>query len=193
MQRQLISFLRNRDKLPETRTGYLAEGTSGVFERDTAFTPKNERIGPNGRIIIQAGMPPIFANATLTHELAHAADGQLTDQHFDTRDLTDPRDSSRFMPKKGDQFNDAWQKLRLGRNNENRRAEFAAKLDPKWTAAKSDYRSTSNELAGWGAGSTVGAPGYGEAPPHINSTMATELAIMMELADRMRAAKAKRK
>lgn len=164
----LYSYLLSRNKLPEIkRTSFLGDGTTGTW------TPSDNLI----KLLFEAG------GGTLTHEAAHAADTALDRQYYDRR-------TSFGVPDTPTYFTDAYDKLKgrgpIASNNYTYpRRDMAKRMAPEWYNKNQDYRATTNELAGWGAGrqAGVGEPSY-SPPNHLDSTMATELSILMELAKR---------
>jgi hypothetical protein len=116
---------------------------------------------------------PKQASGTLAHELTHAADIQLNTQ---------------FNESSNTQFLDAYKKLvetpkHFGTPKLDQRAASAAILAPTWAATNSDYRSTGEELPGFGIGNSILAGSSTDpSPPHVDSTMATEFMILLDLA-----------
>lgn len=162
----LYDYLLSRQKLPKINTaGNMRGNVRGAWLPD-----KN-----------QIWLQPWAGNSTLTHETAHAADTELERQYFD-------RNTSWSKPDVPTYFTDAFEKLKgatAANNFKSPREEMAKKLAPEWFTKNAGYRATNNELAGWGAGRQAGANESEWSPPnHVDSTMATELAILLDLARR---------
>lgn len=177
----MLQYLEGRKATPQLQTANLRDGVGGSFEYDTAF---GKGLPPEGVVFVNEGRSDRTEQGirrTLAHELAHATDRQLAEQYFS-------------LPKGArgaDQFGDAFQKLVLdsegGRSSRNR---YAGRLAGEpWAKGNIDYRAGSSELAGFGAGSTEAPNRDYPAPLHVDPTMATELSILLELAQRKRPAK----
>ena len=161
----LYTYLLKRQRLPQiNRVPYITEGTVGEYNRESNII----------KLLNNA------QGSTLTHEAAHAADGALSNQYWD-------RPTSWSRPDTPTYFTDAYEKLK-GETANNRyqgqRENLAQRLDPAWFHRNKDYRSTNNELVGWGAGRQAGIDSSYTPPDHLDSTIATELSILMDLAKR---------
>ena len=161
----LYTYLLSRNRLPRISNGYLKEGVRGAWQPD------------DNQILLQ----PWAGNSTLTHEVAHSADSALEQQYFD-------RPTSWSKPDTPTYFTDAFAKLKgatAANNYKSPREAMAERMAPEWFRKNAGYRATNNELAGWGAGRQAGTNETEYTPPnHLDSTMATELSILMELARR---------
>ena len=180
MYEGLMQYLRSRKAVPQLRVSYLPDGVLGRFEANSAF---GKELPPEGVLHIGegTGAGPSEIRKTLAHELAHAAERQLTNQYFDI-----PRGE-----RSSNQFGQAMQKLVIGDDPKlpARQAQAAKLAGPGWVEKNRGYRASGAELSAFGAGSTE-APNRGNpAPQHVDPTMATELAILLELASRQRPAK----
>jgi hypothetical protein len=109
--------------------------------------------------------------ATLTHEIAHAADRQLEQQA-----------SEQSMFGKSNEFTEAYEKM-VGPEGQNR-TELARRLYPEWAADNRLYRADPKEIAAHGMGAFSGPSGQDPAPRHVDATAATELQILTDLAKR---------
>jgi hypothetical protein len=89
------------------------------------------------------------------------------------------------------QFLSAYKKMAYDNSQgKNKRDEFLDRLAPEWNKEKKRYRSASNEAAAYGFNSQVGSnQGYYPAPLHVDPTMGTEFAILLDLAQRAQKAK----
>jgi len=161
----LYQYLLSRNNLPKVNREYIAH--NGVYNP----------------FLNSIKLHPNSGNGTLTHEMAHAADATLTNQYFD-------RPGFAGEPFLETYFTDAYKKLKgNGRTADNNytdpREDLAKKLSPSWYEKERRYRASNNELVGWGAGTQAEMRDGGYKPPnHLDSTMATELSILMELARR---------
>lgn len=162
----LYSYLYYRNSLPKVNFAhYLGDGVSGKYTGDGNIVDLLHR----------------YNNATINHEFAHAADNALESQYYQ-------RPTSWNRPDVPTYFTDAYDKLRGATANSNylqQRVEMAKKMAPEWAKANDKYRASNKELVGWGAGrqQDTGDPEY-KVPNHLDSTMATELSILMDLARR---------
>jgi hypothetical protein len=162
----LYDYLFSRQRLPKINTaGNMRENVRG------AWLPDQNQIW----------LQPWTGNGTLTHEAAHAADTELERQYFD-------RKTSWSKPDVPTYFTDAFEKLKgatAANNFKSPREDMAKKMAPEWFNKNAGYRATNNELVGWGAGrqASVGETEY-SPPNHLDSTMATELSILLDLARR---------
>lgn len=163
----LFDYLYKRNRLPFTKmTSMLPPGTLGTY------TPHENTV----RVHPASGL------GTLVHEMTHAADNALEQQYYD-------RPTSWNKPDTQTYFTDAYDKLKGRTSNtyyNDRRGELANKLNSEWYKKNQDYRSTGNELSGWAGKRTVRGeqePRY-EAPDHLDSTLATEMSILLDLARR---------
>lgn len=183
----ILAYLQQRNRVPEIDRGsYLGEGVSGRFTSFLDGQPKN--------------LIELIYNAypsTRQHEFAHAADHELARQY-------DSRKTNFGIPDEPTQFTNAYEKLVGGRAKSrdvnastsiwrshepgqsyvNQRQWMANKLNPEWTNKNKDYRATNKELIGWGAGNQIYPETRDMGPQHLDSTMATELAILIDLAMR---------
>jgi hypothetical protein len=162
----LYSYLLSRQKLPKINTaGNMRENIRG------AWLPDDN----------QVWVQPWSGNSTLTHEVGHAADTELSRQYSQ-------RPMAWSKPETPTYFTDAYDKLIGSNANTNfkgSRQQVAERMAPEWFNKNVGYRANNKELGGWGAGRQAGADETEWSPPnHLDSTMATELSILMELARR---------
>lgn len=171
---QLIAYLKARGVMPEVRPAWLPDGVSGNFSKETAFG--SGELPKNGVVSVGKHLSPQEAARTTAHELTHAADGALTDQYFEV-----PRGE-----RGGDQFAQAFAKLRLGGEGQKTSQQLLAEalLGRKLTKQELGYRASSPELRAFGGGSTVAPNLHNRLGQHVDPTMATENAILLELAAR---------
>lgn len=177
-----LAYLKARERTPEIKVGYLGEGTAGEFEHN--FEGKGGKVTLSSGYENYEGKPSPAALATLVHELTHAQQQQFGNQYVEEK----RRLPGTYGPN-STQFTDAYQKLvtNLDKPYEQRGEAFnlAKKLDPAWAAKEQDYRASFAELPAFAVGNMinpreVNRPG----PPHLDATLATEQAILQELAMR---------
>ena len=162
---ELEKYLQSRDAMPDVKvTTNLPEGTNGLFNSD------NLNIG-SGTIKIYKDTPKVTAPSTLTHEMTHAADRQMRQQAIE-----------QGMFGNSNQYTEAYEKL-VGQEGRNR-SELARMLKPEWEQANRYYRASPKEIAAHGVGAFAGPTLQDRGPRHIDATAATELRILMDLAQR---------
>ena len=164
--REMEEYLKARGAVPDIKVGFLPSQTAAEFQR-TILPVGTGTIKVNrNRLANQAqeALP-----ATLMHELAHAVDRQISQQAAEQAGVPN-------------QFTEAYAKL-VG-SGEQRRADIARKLDPEWEKRNRLYRPSPRELAGHGMGAFVDNTAQAPGPRHVDATAATELAILMDLANR---------
>lgn len=170
--RSLLDFLYEQNKMPDMeRVDSLGYGVTGDY------SPWYNKIR--------------FANGadlnTVIHELTHATEGPL---------------HQRWVSPNSDdeQFKDAYSKLIFGGNFDktpNKIRESMEKLDPSWYQQTSDYRKSTGEAKAFAVGNSLGdrirrnnpdvKQGYlgtYKGGSHVDSTLATDQAILLELANR---------
>lgn len=180
---ELVGYLGKRGKIPEfDRASWLEMGlAAGMFEHPTEE-------GGRGRIVLRRpyyeenNRKPALASTTL-HELTHAVNKELGNQYAQ-------------LMKKGEknQFTDAYEKLMMSPKREffgprptflSGSEQLMEKLDPKWRKEESDYRATTNEGLAFAVGSSAGKERDMFLPPaHLDPTLATNLRILVDLANR---------
>ena len=164
-QQALEKYLQSRDEMPDIKvTGNLPEGTNGLFTSD------NLNIG-SGTIKIHKNTPKAALSSLLVHELTHAADRQMRQQAIE-----------QGMFGNSNQYTEAYEKL-VGPDGRNR-TQFARNLRPEWAAENRLYRADPKEIAAYGVGAFAGPTLQGPGPRHVDATAATELRILMDLAQR---------
>lgn len=182
----IMDYLTSKGRVPSVTRASLPWDTYGQYHRWD-----KERNKPDNRIELSHKAGP----STLLHELAHGADDTLERQYWDRPMGGIPK----MYPKEDTQFTRGYEKLRGGVVNAKApykgglrqyyypRSDLASMLDDKWYQRHKDYRSSERELTGWGAGATEDpneSYSADKAPLHLNPTMATELAILIDLARR---------
>lgn len=182
---QLMDYLSSRRSVPPTKFAYLSDSVSGEFSRNTMFGKEFPRTGAI-RLNYGAGAD------TFVHELTHAAAVQLVNQYSE-----EPNKFMNFSEKSTPtQFTDAFNKIMRGAvGKDNPPVELAKVLDPVWTAANKDYRSTAGELLGFAMGNMVPTKSGkvsiqdSRGPTHLDATLATDMMILLDLATRAQKAK----
>jgi hypothetical protein len=169
----MMRYLGMRDEVPPVKMGYI--GTYGLYKHPTADKPK-------GEIILNPGVGAV----TLTHEVMHPAMRVLREQEAESRAAGTDK-----------QFTDAFAKILY---NPDRKTnvrdsipilDLAQKLAPEW-AKKEKYRASIGELPAFAverAAIPEGRQTGLEAPPHVDPTIATQMMILLDLAQRASTAK----
>lgn len=189
---QLLKYLTARQAVPEVRAGYQ-EDSYGQFQRP-GWGPSN--LPPQGRIEINSQLQrrpgePVSPQAvqTLIHEMTHAASHSMEKQYYD-------QPMAWNVPTEKNQFNEAYQKLNrkiAGGQVTYPREVLIDKIAPGWRAAKEKtdpYRVSSAELPAFAVGNSAGPLSSRDtdykAPAHIDPTIAQEMMILLELAQRQK-------
>lgn len=176
---QMVDYLGTRGRIPQ-----FSVGTTQSPWSQGEYSPKTNTI--------HLGHGWTMYQDTIPHELAHATENALSEQYFSIPYSDRKQGKSKFA--------EAYRKLMLDTKlanvfsslpfrNLDPREWLANQLDPRWFADNRDYRSRSPELTAWGVETHSGVGGDKrrdphKSPPHLNATMATELAILMDLATR---------
>jgi hypothetical protein len=183
----LQNYLTSRSAMPPVSFGYLSDGSTGQFAQKGFFG--NSNIPNTGQVtltqdFLKRGYDPTNPIPTLTHELTHAAQKELISQSMQ-KDVIDQQAKQQFL--------DAYSKIVYDQNKRGRNAfgpnALAYKLNPAWTESQEGYRASSGELPAWAMGNVantnplVNYDDY-KAPSHLNSTLATEYQILLDLATR---------
>lgn len=172
----LVSFLQKRNAVPVMKEAYL--GDSGALAEFSTNTPFGSELPKNGVVAFSYGFDPNTPSGrgTATHELMHAADRQMSDMYFSR-----PKDF--WFNKAPTQFTEAYAKLRLTDD------PLVERMPSQYKDARKDYRLLLSEALAYGAGMAGGSNVYPVRLPaggHLNATKATEAAILLELANRMK-------
>ena len=147
---------------PDVSAIYRQVSPAGKFEKSIALDR------------FTSARDPRTAAGTLAHELTHAVDVQMDTQARDT---------------KGSQFADAYNKLALDLANPykaigKQRERLANKLAPNFATGDKNYRTSNDELPGFGVGNSIGFGDTQPGPGHLDATTATEFMILLDLAIR---------
>jgi hypothetical protein len=161
----LEKYLQSRGEMPSIKiSGYMPELTNGMYSSD------NLNIG-SGTVKVGKDTPKAARASVLAHEMTHAADRQMRQQAIE-----------QGMFGKSNQYTEAYEKL-VGPEGRNR-ASLARRLNPEWESENRSYRSSPRELAAYGVGAFSGPNLQDRGPRHVDATAATELQILLELAQR---------
>lgn len=173
---QLMQYLQTSGKVPDMKADYLGEGVRGAYITP-GYTDKKYSKPTIVLDDLLIASRPQAAVSTLIHELTHAADSSMYSQAMDK--------------KAGTQFKEAHGKLREDFSKRYSApgripaVETARKLDPQWLFRNEDYRATSDELHSFAVGnSAVPQTRLQSGPAHLDATLATELMILLDLAQR---------
>lgn len=174
--KSLSSYLNNRNAMPEINVGNRLTNSIGEFNY-TGKSPGFINVSPNSDI------------GTLIHELTHAAKRQMVYQYYDHLKGTRPDPVKRA---ENPQFYDAYEKLdhrtvgRPDRTNQQGYANRIAGYDltgPKSTHGDKEYRYSETELPAFGLGNMY-ERWPDRAPQHVDASLATEMEILLDLANR---------
>jgi hypothetical protein len=151
---QMMDYLMARRAVPEMKTRWLGTNVSGLFQPGETYAKAGTLTTNEG-----AGVD------TLIHEITHAAEGQMKAQYAEDLDS---------------QFSSAFKKL-------NPQLVMKA-IAPGWTELASKYRSKSEEARAFAVENVTNPKldplSITRAPAHIDSTLATEFLILLDLAKR---------
>ena len=181
----VAEYLAARNATPPVSFGYLPSGTSGTFGQNGLFNqgeyPETGAITLNRQFLDRA-YAPTNAIPTLTHEMIHAAQKEMFRQ-ADQKDIANPEAKQKFL--------DARKKLIYDSNQRHDKrfvqSELAKKLDPEWAKNNEEYCSSVTELPAWAIANVMGKEDSYDSykpPAHLNSTLATEYQILLDLATR---------
>lgn len=182
---ELIDFLSERRAVPDIKTGYLSGTgefkTPGFFKTDT---PDRGIITVGNNALTGDNKGNDFSSGTVVHELTHAADRQINRMANELKKKSDLSPAEeRFL----DTFEKTSEYKRRGKDHSY--ATYAKLLanaiNQGWTAEKANYRSSNDELMAFGMGNSArkGQYMYGEAPEHIDSSIATEFRMLLNHAN----------
>jgi hypothetical protein len=161
----LEKYLQSRDQMPDIEvSGNLPEDADGMF------TSNKIGIG-SGTIKIRKDSPKATLSSLLSHEMTHAADRQMMQQAMEQGMFGD-----------SNQYTEAYEKL-VGKEGRNR-TELARDQRPEWAENNRYYRASPKEIAAYGVGAFAGPTSQRPGPRHVDATAATELQILMDLAQR---------
>ena len=161
----LERYLQARGEMPSVKVSkYLPEGMDALFSSD------NLNIG-SGSVEISGRTPKEVRPSLLAHEMTHAADRQMKQQAIE-----------QGMFGKSNQFTEAYEKM-VGQEGRNR-SKIARRMYPEWAEENEYYRSSPEELAAHGTGAFAGPTLQRRGPRHVDATAATELQILLDLAQR---------
>jgi hypothetical protein len=162
---ELEKYLQSRGEMPNIKvTSYLPEGTHGMFSSDRT------NVG-TGTIKVNKNVPEMFMPSTIAHEMTHAADRQM---------MMQAKEQGMFG--KSNQFTEAYEKM-VGPEGRNR-TQLLRKRYPEFEEDNRYYRADPKELVAHAIGAYSGPAMQDRAPRHVDATAATELRILMDLAQR---------
>lgn len=178
----VAEYLAARNATPPVSFGYLSPDTSGTFSTNGFFNggkyPATGAIKLNSEFLDRA-YAPTNAIPTLTHEMTHAAQREMSRQ-TDQKDIANPEANQQFL--------DAYKKLVYDRNSPSKgkfaQNVLAERLNPAWSRNNEEYRASVSELPAWAIANVMGGYDSYKAPAHLNPTLATEYQILLDLATR---------
>lgn len=125
--------------------------------------------GPAGQVEVRGTSPAHVG--TLLHELTHAAQVQMEDQ--------------RKRGKGGQQFNAAYDKLISNQGASKGAQSLMSRKNPEWPDDYADYRMNGPEPHAFAVGNqSSGIDPSQRAAPHVDTTLAQEFMILLDLATR---------
>ena len=172
---QMMDYLMIRRAVPEIKSQYLGESIGGIFRYGGGMQSRGQ-IGINSNGV-----------DTLVHEVTHAAERQVNNQYSEEKypggwatgknQFIDAYEKLTYQP---DMYADAPGKVPP--------QQFMNLIDKNWTEKAARYRSTTSEARAF-AMENVSNPkldplSITRAPAHIDSTLATEFLILLDLAKR---------
>lgn len=175
----LTGFLKKGDKMPPIVARLLEDGTRAAFNYSPYLKEGTGEISVNPSMVSKAKFDP-GAPGTMVHEVAHAVDRQIrsTAGDIESKPKRDWTDSEA-------QFYQAYQKLHTG-DGKDRSKDLARSLDAKWFNDSSKYRTSANELRGWAMGNSNRAIDDSRGGSHVDTTLASEFMILVDLASKIK-------
>jgi len=167
---EMVDYLMQRRSLPNIEQRDLGPGVYGEFAipgSARSHTP------PAGRIAIHMNPTLLGGVNTLTHEMTHATERQLFKQYVEDKYFGERA--------KKTQFTEGYEKVLQSI------PQLMETLAPDWRKTERGYRSTPTEALAHGVGNSTTPKDMmppENAPPHIDSTLATQMMILLDLAKR---------
>ena len=132
---------------------------------------------PNGVIRLPRNTPtvnPTDVAPTILHELTHATQTQLYQQYNELKNKKNKTDLEK-------QFMENFDKIMRSQPTEQ-----IAKFSPEFAKNKVDYRSRGDEALSFALENAnyANAPSKWSAPPHVDPTLATQMMLLLEQAQR---------
>lgn len=158
----LMNYLAATGQVPKfLENKDLPESADGGFRTGPST-------GPAGQVELR-GTSPAFVG-TLLHELTHAAQTQMDQQR---------RNSSNR------QFTDAYDKIVKNQGMAKGAAPLMSRKNPEWPDDYADYRMNGHEPHAFAVGNqSSGIDPTQRATPHVDTTLAQEFMILLDLATR---------
>jgi len=176
----LANYLMTRRAMPELNTSALLGDTRGRTEYPSGFGKSD--VPSRGRISLNWRIPEDQATSTMTHEMTHAAHNEWGKQMFDiSRRL---RSNPETVTDDERRFYDAYDKIFGAAGPVKGVAGMVNSFAPGWGKSEARYRASNEEVLPFGVGNMQAFPGTYIAPPHVDTTAATEAVILNELATR---------
>jgi hypothetical protein len=153
-------YLRERSAFPQIVGGRIPDGSTAKFAYGGDYPPQG---------LMTLG--PTAGEDSYAHELTHAAERQLIKQYGAER-------------KTPSQFTNAYEKL--GLRGDGFKEQAVRLMDPRNPYQQSEYRMYPPEVLAFGVESMVNPKDAFTLGGHSSATLATELAILLELASRQK-------
>lgn len=178
----ISKFVKSLDMMPDIKVEIT--GNRGEFSREPNDKDKGV-IALSPSLFDSDGNPKNGAQDTIVHEMAHAADRQLKRLAYDIN----TKKESELSPEEK-QFQQAMKRLDYDGANwrkGNAVVALAKKLSADWYEKEKDYRATAGELRGFAMGRTQeGAAPKFNPPSHLDTTLASEMMILIDLASKIK-------
>jgi hypothetical protein len=173
---QIANYLMSRRSYPEIAYMNKPSSNYGTFTTQGMFGTAN--IPQRGIVSLNRNastVNPDMVAPTLTHELTHAAETQLYRQYNELKAKSNKSDIER-------QFMENFDKI-LG----SKVTEQASAIQPEYTKNRSAYRTRGDEALAFALENVnyPNAPSDNSAPAHIDPTIATQLMLLLEQAQRV--------
>lgn len=175
----LSNYLISRRAFPEIQYQPNNTNTYGSFAQQGLFNNANVPI----RGLIKLNANPITTNpedviSTLTHEMTHAVHRQLSNQYVELGDKRNKTDLEK-------QFMDNYEKI-IGYSQPEIYNQIK-QMTPDFAQNKSDYRASNGEALAFGLENSAFPqnPNTFRAPSHVDPTIATQLMLLLEQAQRV--------
>jgi hypothetical protein len=174
----LSNYLMSRRAFPEIQYRPDFSGTYGSFSQPGLF---NSPVPNTGLVKLNANPESTgaqYMTPTLTHELTHAAQRQLDYQY---RELQNKKNKSDLEK----QFVDNYEKIIGYRTPEI--SNQIKQLAPQFLQDKGDYRASTGEALAFGLENSAYPKNdfSSKAPSHVDPTLATQLMLLLEQAQRV--------
>ena len=173
---QIANYLMSRRSYPEIAYMNKPSSNYGTFTSQGMFG--NANIPQRGIVSINRNASTVDPNLvapTLVHELTHASETQLYKQYNEIKGKSNKTDVER-------QFIENFTKI-MGA----KATEQASAINPEFTKNNTAYRTRGDEALAFALANVnyPNSPSEQNAPSHIDPTIATQLMLLLEQAQRV--------